>query len=83
MTEDTKEVEYANPLDKAVANGFVEPDPPTREERIKAVITAVDHAMTHNAPMSIHTAAEIKALLGVEEASVQSGPDDSGDANAV
>ena len=63
MPEEAKEVEYATPLDKAVANGFVEPDPPTREERIKAVITAVDHAMTHNAPISIHTANEMKALL--------------------
>jgi len=57
-----------DPLEKAKSQGYVEPEPPSREDRIKTVIADMQHAMASNAPMSPAMLAEIKDLLGHEDA---------------
>lgn len=52
-----------DPLAKAIAGGYVEPEPATREERVNALIGEVEHAMQHNAPMTAAMLTEMKALL--------------------
>lgn len=64
----TDEVATAAPADetlaKAIANGYVEPVPPSREDRVKMLISDVEHAMANNAPIAPAMLAEMKALLG-------------------
>jgi hypothetical protein len=50
-------------LEKAIANGYVEPPVPTRDERVKALLADVEHAMNSNAPMAPAMLAEMRALL--------------------
>jgi hypothetical protein len=47
----------------AARPAFVEPPPPTREDRVTSVIASLEHAMKHNAPVSIADIREIEALL--------------------
>lgn len=61
MTEETEE--HLDPMERAVANGFKEPDAPSKEDRVKAVITAIDHAIKHNSPIALAMREEIVALL--------------------
>lgn len=57
-----------DPAERAKANGYVEPEPPSREDRVKAVIAHLSHAMHHNTPFARATLQEVKDLLGhVEE----------------
>jgi len=67
MTEAVKEAEDTrNPMEKAVAHGFKEPEPMAREDRVKAVIDGIDHAMKHNSPVARETREELVALLGAK-----------------
>lgn len=61
------QAEPMDPMQRAKDGGYVEPEPPSREERISAVVTEMSHAMAHNAPMSPATLAEVKDLLGYVE----------------
>lgn len=61
------EADIADPAERAKANGFVDPEPPSREERVAAVVAQLEHAMHHNSPIAILTLAEVKDLLGVGE----------------
>jgi hypothetical protein len=60
MSEETNE--QTKPAD-AARPAFVEPTPPTREDRIATVIASLEHAMKHNAPVSIADLREVEALL--------------------
>jgi len=51
------------PMEKAKANGYVEPPAPSRDQRVNALIAEVEHAMAHNAPLTVAMLAEMKALL--------------------
>ena len=67
MTEQAKPdapTEDLDPMAKAVANGYVEPKAVSHEDRVAALIADVEHAMTHNTPISSAVFAEMKALLG-------------------
>jgi hypothetical protein len=69
MTDETiAEQTFASPMEKAKAGGYVEAAPPSREDRIAAVIRDLEHAMKHNGPMGPATLAEVKDLLGVAAA---------------
>lgn len=52
-----------DPMAKAIEGGYVEPTPPSRDERVSALIADVEHAMAHNAPMTPAILTEMKALL--------------------
>lgn len=60
MTETTAEM---TPAERAIANGYVEPEPPSREERVTALIDHMEHARKHNSPVDPAMIAEMKALL--------------------
>jgi hypothetical protein len=69
------------PAERAAANGYKDPEPPTRDERIMTVVADLEHAIRHNAPVTLAMLAEIKDLLGVQGDGVaaqgeQSGPCD-------
>jgi hypothetical protein len=69
------------PAERAAANGYKDPEPPTRDERIMTVVGDLEHAIRHNAPVTLAMLAEIKDLLGVQGDGVaaqgeQSGPGD-------
>lgn len=64
MTEDANTPISPDPLAKAVANGFVEPEAPSHEDRVTTLIADVEHAMKSNAPISPAMFHELKALLG-------------------
>ena len=49
--------------DRAKAGGYVEPDPPTREDRVAAVIASLEHANKHNSPVTRADIDEVEALL--------------------
>ena len=65
MTEETLKTvdDIADPAERAVANGYKEAPPPSREERVKAAIEAIDHARNHNAQLDRLMVEDIKALL--------------------
>lgn len=52
-------------LAKAIEHGYVPDPPPSREERVAALVSGVEHAMANNAPMTQDMLAELKALLAV------------------
>jgi len=58
--------EIAEPMESTKAQGYVEPDEPSREARVAALVKHVAHAMLHNSPIGNQAFAELKALLGVE-----------------
>lgn len=66
MTDEVKSPVPAaeDPLAKAVSNGYVEPQPVPREERVKTLIADIEHAMASNAPMTPALLAEVKDLIG-------------------
>lgn len=59
---------YADNLDRAKANGYVDASTPTIGERVAMLVAGVQHAMDNNAPMSREYFAEMKELLGVRNA---------------
>lgn len=67
MTDETQ----TDPMATAVANGFKEAALPSNEDRAKAVITALEHAVKHNAPVALETIKELRYLLGVAEEVVE------------
>jgi hypothetical protein len=70
MTDDVKTdaaPEIADPLERAKANGYVEPPESSKQDRAKALVHHVEHAMKHNSPISLHMLHELKALLGGED----------------
>lgn len=69
-TEFTAE-DIEDPAERAKANGYVEPEPPSREERVKAVVAHLESATHHNAPIGQTMMSEIKELLGHIEAKVE------------
>jgi hypothetical protein len=52
-----------DPMETAKANGYVEPEPMSRDERVSQLLAHVDHVHQHNSPMSLHFIGELKALL--------------------
>jgi hypothetical protein len=66
MTDETTAVP-TDPLQTAIAGGYKEPEAPTKEDRIADLIAGLEHAMKHNAPVSLHLLREAKSLLGVED----------------
>jgi len=84
MTEDTKANEtvedFASPMEKAKAGGYVEPEAPSHEDRVAAVVADLEHAMKHNGPVTIAVLAEVKDLLGVKDEVAPEG--DAGTAGA-
>lgn len=69
-TETAVEEVRADPLERAKANGYVEAEAPSREERVAALIRDFEHVMKHNSPISIAMMGELKALLAPDEAQV-------------
>lgn len=74
MTEQAKPVEAKvesedtrTPMERAIANGYQEPEPPSREDRAKALIAHMEHAAKHNAPIGHVMLAEMRDLLGVKD----------------
>ena len=60
---DAVKSETPDPLATAKAHGYVEPESPSREERIKTLIVDAEHAMNSNSPISLAMLAELKDLL--------------------
>lgn len=58
----------ADNLARARENGYVETAEPSIGERVNALVAGVQHAMDHNAPMTVELFQEMKALLGHREA---------------
>lgn len=50
-------------LAKAIENGYRAPSPPSREERIGALINSYAAGLDHNSPRTESEFAEMKALL--------------------
>lgn len=65
--EDIEAQRNADNLERAKANGYVEPAAPSISERVGALVAGVQHAMDHNSPISREHFAEMKALLGYRE----------------
>lgn len=67
MTDETTltdpHAHIADPLERAKAQGYTEPDEPSRDDRIRAVVEAIDHAHEHNAPISDHIVRELHDLF--------------------
>lgn len=54
-------------LQKAVTEGGYKPEAgPNREERARILIADMEHAVAHNAPITIAMLREMRKLLGVE-----------------
>lgn len=85
MTDEVKAAEVAeevhiDPMEKAKAGGFVEPEPPSHDDRVAALVRDVAHAMHHNAPVSLASFAELRDLLGVkDEAAAEAEGDPAAD----
>lgn len=52
-------------LARAKANGYKEAPEMSREDRAKAIVAALEHAIQHNAPVTLAMVAEVRDLLGV------------------
>lgn len=52
-------------LERAIAGGYVEPEPPSLSERAATLVADMERAMEHNAPVTTDMLREMKALLGV------------------
>lgn len=63
MAEDTR-----TPMERAIAGGYKEEGVRSNDDRAAALIEAMEHAMKHNAPVSLHMLAELRDLLGIDEA---------------
>lgn len=61
------EKQRAENLDRARANGYRDPDPVHPVDRVKAVLTAMEHAIKHNAPVSLEMIRELRDVLGVHD----------------
>lgn len=77
MTDEVKNPEthvdeHIDPLEKAKAGGYVEPEPPSRDERVKALIADFEHVAKHNSPIPHHLIGELKALLAPEVVEAES-----------
>lgn len=55
----------APPMPAAASASAPEPEP-THEERSHRLVADFEHAMKHNAPMTMAMARELRSLLGVE-----------------
>jgi hypothetical protein len=64
VNTDTDE-QGVDPMAKAIAGGYREPAPASREDRAKHLVAALDHAIKHNAPVTQTMLAEARDLLGV------------------
>jgi hypothetical protein len=54
------------PLERATLIGGYKPEPePTREERGHALVAAMEHAVKHNAPVTLDMLREMRDLLDV------------------
>ncbi len=51
-------------LQKAMEGGCKEPAAPTREQRVADLLSAMEHAVAHNAPITGWMITEMHALLG-------------------
>lgn len=77
MTEETKPTETMEaedtrtPMERAVAGGFKEPEEPSHEDRVKALIAHMEHAAKHNAPIGHAMLKEMRDLLGANEAKAE------------
>lgn len=56
-------------LARAKENGFVEAEPLSREERAHALVATMEHAVRHNAPVTLEMLREMRELLEVPPAS--------------
>ena len=66
MTDETMAGVKPEPeTESAQATGYVEPDPPTRQERIDAALGELQRSNTHNHAPPQALINEIKALLEV------------------
>ena len=68
MTEDTTQQSAGEPvvsvqMESAIAGGYKAPEPPTRSERVAALLVEADHSHAHNGPMTVHFLRELKDLL--------------------
>ncbi len=69
MTDETAPIaDGHDPMQSAIAGGYKEEPAPSLGERITALVAAMEHAMAHNAPVTIAMLAEMKDLLGIKEA---------------
>jgi hypothetical protein len=66
--EAKKTTEIADPLERAKANGYKEPEPLVHEDRVTALITRLEHGIKSNAPLALADLREIEDLLLPEEA---------------
>ena len=83
MTEETttEAEDTRSPMEKAVANGYQEEAAPTRDERAAALVDAMEHAVKHNAPVTLAMVAELRDLLGVVKEEERAAAELPGDAN--
>jgi hypothetical protein len=54
-----------SPMQKAIEGGYKEEPVPSREERAAAVVAELEHAIQHNAPVTLAVLKEIRELLDV------------------
>ena len=52
-------------LARARENGYRDPDPIDPVARVKAVLTAMEHAIKHNAPVTMEMVSELREVLNV------------------
>lgn len=54
-----------DPMQKAIEGGYKEEPQPSREDRAAAVVAELEHAIAHNAPVTLAALKEIRELLEV------------------
>lgn len=65
MTDDHQPDVQPDPMAKAIEGGYKEEPAPSREERAAAVVAELEHAIAHNAPVTLAMLKEIRDLLDV------------------
>lgn len=71
MTDDHQPDVQPDPMAKAIEGGYKPEAQPSREERAAAGVAALEHAIQHNAPVTLAMLKDIRELLDV------AAPDDT------
>lgn len=52
-------------LQRAIANGYKEPEQPTAKDRVMAVLDSMEHQIQHNGPITLEMIRELRDVLGL------------------